>query len=159
MYNNQKGMQKQENNKDRRSPEEKEIDGIIEIIKSGIANGGLSKALTCEDINLPDGYAAKLGAVFGKGKEDSSKLNTNQLRKYFEEINNAVMLSTFNEKRMTLYKILPKIAYAVGRGVCPKRFYNLMSECISKESLKNDDDIQTLVDFLTAIVAYSKLQQ
>lgn len=158
MYNNTKRKQEPI---DKRKPEEKEIDGIIEIIKNEIANGGLSKALTCEDINLPDGYAAKLGAAFGTGKkEDSSKyLNTNQLRKYFEEINNAVMLSTFNEKRMTLYKILPKIAYAVGRKVCPKRFYNLMSTCISKESLKNDDDIQTLVDFLTAIVAYSKLQQ
>lgn len=133
---------------------------LINQIKEGLKKGGLSKALTCEDINLPNGIAYKIGMEFGnKNKNgDENVLNTNQLRKYFEEISYVSMLSNFDEQKTNLYKILPKIAYAVGRKVCPSNFYELMNICISDAALKHDDDIQTLIDFLTSIVAYSKYQ-
>lgn len=145
---------------------ENEFDKIINEINEGLKKGGLSKALTCEDINLPSGIAYKIGIEFGNKngmqsgnkKGDENALNTNQLRKYFEEISYVLMLANFDEQKNTLYKVLPKIAYAVGRKVCPRNFYRLMEICISDKALKSSDDIQTLIDFLTAIVAYSKYQ-
>lgn len=132
-------------------------DDCVTILINEIKGKPLKETLTCERINLSSGEAYKIGEFFsGKKKGSPEPLNTNQLRKYFEQITNAVRLDDFTEKRNALFKVLPQIAYAVGRKVCPKKFYDLIDACISKSTLTDNEDINTFVDFLTAIVAYSK---
>lgn len=132
---------------------------IQELINEIKMRGALSKTLTVEKINLPNGIGYKIGTKYAyrQGKSDDRQLNSNQLRKYFQQISQANLKSSFEEKRNELYKVLPQIAYAAGRKVCPKDFYKLMEACISKDALESEQDITTLIDFLTAIVAYSKL--
>ncbi len=134
--------------------EEKEIRELIINLKEGHP---LQKVLTCEKINLPTGIAFKAGKLFKKtnNSNDKNSLNTNQLRKYFEQINNVKGLE-INQAKKELYKVLPQIAYAAGRGVCPPLFYQLMEACITPQTLVDEKDIDTLIDFLTAIVAYTK---
>ena len=121
---------------------------------------GLGKILTVEEINLPNGFGYKIGKCFSKkksDKDDEKYLNTNQLRKYFQQISSVKDIEDYKEQLKELYKVLPNIAYAVGRKVCPRKFYELMAVCISNKALLNEDDISAFVDFLTAVVAYSKL--
>ncbi len=136
-------------------PKEDKFKAHTNLIKEINSGGKLAHILTIEKINLPDGYAYKIASEY-MGKGQGEKLNTNQLRKYFQQIQSVVDLNSFNEKRNELFKVLPNIAYAAGRGVCPGQFYRLMEACISKNTLVDDEDIQAFVDFLTAIVAYYK---
>ena len=139
--------------------EEKIDSEIWELIQEIKAKGALSKTLTVDRIKLPEGIGYKIGTkyAYNQGKSDDKQLNPNQLRKYFQQISQANLKNSFEDKRNELYKVLPQIAYAAGRKVCPKDFYKLMEVCISKEAIVTEQDITTLIDFLTAIVAYSKL--
>lgn len=127
---------------------------LIDKLKIGMP---LHEVLTCEEINLPTGIAFKAGKLFKKtnNPNDKNTLNTNQLRKYFEQIN-SVKGMEINKAKKELYKVLPQIAYAAGRGVCPQLFYQLMEACITPQTLVDEKDIDTLIDFLTSIVAYAK---
>ena len=131
----------------------KKVDEIIKDIKKG---GKLSGTLKIKDLNLPNQAAYIIGEAFSKGDTDKDKLNTNQLRKYFDQIKAAELIDNFKEAKDNLFKILPHVAYAAGRNVCPRKFYYLLEACISDESLKDKKDIETLVNFMSSIVAYSK---
>ena len=72
-------------------------------------------------------------------------------------ISNVLLIDKLEEQKEQLFKVLPQIAYAAGRNVCPKDFYYLMETCISEKALETKKDIEALIDFLTAVVAYSKL--
>lgn len=124
-----------------------------EIIKNTIAKIGdkpLSQSLTIDDINLPNGIAYQIADI-------KNLMNTNQLRKFFDMIKN-VEDHTNNVARCQeeLIKILPQIAYSVGRKNCDSDFFELMKACISKKTLFSEKDIKTLIDFVTSIVAYHK---
>lgn len=144
-FNNRPNQGSQENNP---------VDSLKEQIKK---NGKLATTLTVEEINLPKRAGYNIGCYFSGNASDDKCLNTNQLRKYFQQISSVKDLDNFEEQRKELYKVLPNIAYAVGRKVCPPKFYELMEVCISKTALVDEDDINAFVDFLTAVVAYSKL--
>lgn len=112
---------------------------------------GLCSILTVEEVNLPSKSA------YNVALEVKKTLNTNQLRKIFEQIKNCEkFLPDVVETRKELYKVLPLMAYAVGRDNCPKEFFNLLKECICEQRLKQEEDIKRLVEFLTSIVAYTK---
>lgn len=132
-----------------------EVDNVIKRIKNG---GKLSSTLSIEDLNLPNKAAHLIGKTFSKGRTDKEVLNTNQLRKYFDQIKAVELIDDFNEAKNNLFKILPHVAYAVGRDVCPRKFYDLLEACISNKSLQDEKDIETLVNFMSSIVAYSKLE-
>lgn len=154
-YNNLNNKKYENNdNKKNKYYENKDVLNLIEKIKKG---GPLHNTLTCEEINLPNCAAYNVGKAFkGDNKvTDDKTLNTNQLRKYFEQINNAKNYE-FNQARKELYKVLPQIAYAAGRKVCPPQFYDLMEACISPQTIVSEEDVNTLIEFLTAVVAYSK---
>lgn len=154
IYNDRSKNQQGGTTKSRENPQ---IAELIERINRG---GALHNTLTCEEINLPRKAAFNVGVAFKSNKSkgnstDDKTLNTNQLRKYFEQINNVRGVEV--EKAKTeLFKVLPQIAYAAGRNVCPKDFYKLMEACISPNTLKDQQDIDALIDFLTAVVAYTK---
>ena len=89
--------------------------------------------------------------------EVKGSLNTNQLRKIFEQIKSCEKyLPDVCKARSELYKLLPLIAYAVGRNNCPKPFFELIEKCVCKERLCTSEDVHRLIEFITAIVAYVK---
>ena len=134
-------------------------ENLKKIINDIRKNGPLSKTLTPEEINLPNNIGYTIGKYFANNgnSSDSRCLNTNQLRKYFQLISNVLLIDKLEEQKEQLFKVLPQIAYAAGRNVCPKDFYYLMETCISEKALETKKDIEALFDFLTAVVAYSKL--
>lgn len=134
-------------------------ENLKKIINDIRKNGPLSKTLTPEEINLPNKIGYTIGKYFANNgnSSDSRCLNTNQLGKYFQLISNVLLIDKLEEQKEQLFKVLPQIAYAAGRNVCPKDFYYLMETCISEKALETKKDIEALIDFLTAVVAYSKL--
>jgi len=55
-----------------------------------------------------------------------------------------------------MFMILPLVAYAVGRELVEKDFFELMKVCINNDKLKSDKDIYTFSKFFESIVAYLK---
>ncbi|MCL2115328.1 MAG: type III-A CRISPR-associated protein Csm2 [Methanobrevibacter sp.] len=108
-----------------------------------------------------EGYAGKIAKKFSKGRDDSQKLNSNQLRKFFGAIRDIESKEgNWEEIEPQFYLLKPKLAVSVGRKLIPKDFYELMKACMSKVDVGEDEDklknFDTLVKFLEAIVAYSK---
>lgn len=154
-------QQRNSNNLNKNNYEKIKDFDIKEIVQDIEKNGALSKTLIPEEINLPGRMGHKIGKNLSNNngkKDDSKSLNTNQLRKYFQLISNVMSIEDFTEQRNELFKVLPQIAYAAGRKVCPKDFYYLIEACISEKALQEKKDVEALVEFLTAIVAYSKLE-
>jgi CRISPR type III-A-associated protein Csm2 len=85
-----------------------------------------------------------------------NQLNPTQLRRVFHEFRQ--ILGDYGndpraaERRLVMFR--PKLAYAFGRGLMPRWFYELMKECISR--VKDKNDAKVLDDFLTAFLAYHK---
>lgn len=129
------------------------INKAIDIINN--SKNKLCSILTVEEINLPDKMAYLVAYDLGNDRSQS-KLNTNQLRKVFEQIKDCEKYSKLEEAKNSLYKVLPLLAYAVGRDNCPSEFFRLLEACIKPEKLIDSDDIKALIDFLTSIVAYTK---
>jgi CRISPR-associated protein Csm2 len=55
-----------------------------------------------------------------------------------------------------LIKIQPKLAYAYGRGLIPKEFYELMSSCLAL--VKTGDDFKRFMEYVRAMMAYHKFE-
>ncbi len=126
--------------------------GSIGVLISKINNSGsLCNVLTVEEVSLPE------CAAYNVAKEIYNNLNTNQLRKIFEQIKDCEKhLPDLTKAREELYKTLPLMAYAVGRGNCPKGFFELIQACINAKRLTSVEDIERLINFVTSIVAYAK---
>ena len=91
-------------------------------------------------------------------------MNSNQLRKIFTQlktIEDSVDRNKGNEltndQMNQILLLMPQIAYARGRNLIPKDFYDLMTECITPKRIKDKEDYKSFVGFYTAVVAYSKL--
>jgi CRISPR-associated protein Csm2 len=55
-----------------------------------------------------------------------------------------------------LLQLMPKLAYAVGRELIPKDFYQLLREVFSPERLPTNADFLRAFEFVEAILAYHK---
>jgi CRISPR-associated protein Csm2 len=58
--------------------------------------------------------------------------------------------------RAKLSLLTPDLAYAVGRELVPKEFYDLLKLCLSPQKMRTVADFQRLVEFLSAVLAYQK---
>lgn len=63
-------------------------------------------------------------------------------------------LTTEQRTRLTL--LGPELAYAAGRELIPKEFYEILKLGLRQDKLQTVGDLRRLVQFLTAIVAYQK---
>lgn len=149
MNNRYNGNRYDNNRNNYNNNDNKTITGkVTEKIKKG---GKLSSTLTIEDITLPEKDA------YNVASDIKGKLNTNQLRKIFEQIKETENdLPDMKVVKNKLYKLLPLVAYAVGRDNCPKDFFKLLEACITDKALVDQEDVERLIEFLTSIVAYSK---
>ena len=93
------------------------------------------------------------------------KINTTQLRKFFEEVKNIeYRLSEENNWSVIgadLWKLVPSIKYAAGRGNVPRSFSEFISKSVKAIS-ESQNKKQTFLNFeriFEAIVAYHKYHE
>ncbi|RLC81570.1 MAG: type III-A CRISPR-associated protein Csm2 [Chloroflexi bacterium] len=131
-----------------RGRQEEVVDKVIRKIQ-GLESG--MKELEVESFVNKNGLADKVALGLG---ED---LKPTQLRKVFhslKRIEREVKRDKENFRTSSVVSILPDLAYATGRGVIPKKFYELMRECIAK--VEDASDFERFMKFLEAILAYHK---
>jgi len=126
---------------------------VIEKIKRLKSMGDLDPAFFAEE----GGEADRLAQEF-KGK-----LNPAQLRKIFGALKqiDRIVKADPDEKilsRSTINRLIPELAYALGRKLIPREFYELTSLSLSQSKLQTVRDFRRLMEFLTALVAYQKLR-
>jgi len=113
------------------------------------------------DLNPADfaeeqGYADTLAREFGR------ELKSSQLRKVFGALKQ-VDIRFKSEPldspmpRGEINRLIPELAYAFGRELVPKGFYELMKMCLSQAKMQTVGDFRRLMEFLTALLAYHKL--
>ncbi len=135
----------------------------ITLIKNKISKARkLSEVLKPEVFAPPDGWADRITRQLkDQHKQDRRipELKTSQLRKIFAEVRD---ICEKRKKEITtdnteLYLLYPKLAYAQGRDLMPKNFYELLIACLDKLKDSSDkNDFKAFEDFMTAIVAYNK---
>lgn len=110
----------------------------------------------------PEDFAVENGAAYVVAKNVKDKMKVNQLRKFFtqikridNELKGKNEDDSFDSTKTIL--LLPELAYAYGRGLITKEFYELMKLCLSKNKLSKIKDFKNLVNFLSAILAYYKM--
>ncbi|MDI9609342.1 MAG: type III-A CRISPR-associated protein Csm2 [Candidatus Verstraetearchaeota archaeon] len=131
---------------------------IVEV-RSAITKLNRMSDLKAKDFADLEGYAAKVAKSLGK--ESNS-----QLRKFFEplvEIESRLKRGeSWGKLEGKLHMSIPMLAYAVGRDLVPRSFFELMEVCIKKVVVEGDTDDQKkesfgrFMEFLRAIVAYNK---
>ncbi len=52
--------------------------------------------------------------------------------------------------------LAPNLAYAAGRDLLPKPFYNVLKLCLTRDKMQTVADFRRLTQLLTAILAYQK---
>ena len=113
-----------------------------------------------------NGLADSLVQYFLK---ERNVLKANQLRKVFSAIkliqrkieveigkNEKVKEETF--EREAIAPLLVNLAYARGRGLLPKEFYEILTLCLSKQKLRTNEDFMRVAQFTEAILAYYKFR-
>lgn len=140
---------------------------VKEKIQELSAMSELDPSLFCEE----EGLADSLIQEFNRQRKD---LKPTQLRKVFQELK-AIQrdvrkkirvgvekdkeLPFDDEYRTKVVKLMPYLAYSVGRGLIPKDFYELIKLCLSTEKLKTYGDFLRVADFVETIMAYHKFRQ
>ncbi|WP_457626627.1 type III-A CRISPR-associated protein Csm2 [Persephonella sp.] len=117
----------------------------------------LSQILTPKTFAPPGGWADKVVQGLRRGR--STKLKTSQLRKIFAEVKDICekRIKGISQNETELYLLYPKLAYAQGRDLMPKDFYELLIACLDKLKESADkEDFKMFEEFMTAIVAYNK---
>lgn len=109
-------------------------------------------------------FAKEGGDTHNFVKTIKNKLKINQLRKFFSKIKQIELQTKTNkdnieiskEIKNKLYLLIPELAYAYGRQLIPREFYDLMKESIEK--IHKNEDFKRFVEFLTAIIAFYKME-
>lgn len=133
----------------------KEVRQRIEALPSMSA---LEPTDYCEENGLADSLAQE----FVKKEKE---LKATQLRRVFDElklIQREVEREADPQKafdRTRLVKLMPILAYASGRGLIPRDFYELMKTCLGAGKLKTNEDFLCTAHFVTAILAYHKFRR
>lgn len=109
----------------------------------------------------PSEFCEEGGLAASFAEQFRDKLKPAQLRKVFHalkairrEVERQPKEAEFSRTRIVT--LMPTLAYASGRGVIPKEFYDLMKVCLGQEKLKTNEDFLRLDDFVTAILSYHK---
>lgn len=128
-------------------------------LKRALAQPGpLVRVLKPEEFAVEEAVADTIAFEF------KSLLQPTQTRRIFHTIkqieNQARRMndeSPLEEKdRLRLTLLIPELAYAAGRGLIPKEFYEILKLALAQDKLQTVGDLRRLVQFLTAIVAYQK---
>jgi len=136
----------------RRRRDQDDPDKIKDVIGK-ISQIDMLKNLSARDYADEGGYADIVA-------KNSSSLNTTQLRKFFGAIRDLEKKKDWKAIETEFYLLKPKIAYAVGRDLIKKPFYNFMIACMGKVDSGTEEEkvenFKGMVNFLEAVVAYHK---
>lgn len=107
----------------------------------------------CQEGGLADGPMADF-------IDRREPLKPTQLRKIFNELiayeRRFKPGGTGDFSKAELIRVLPKLAYATGRDLIPKDFYDLMTECIKK--VNSGADFLQFMAYVRALMAYHKYE-
>ncbi|GBD00181.1 hypothetical protein HRbin17_02719 [bacterium HR17] len=123
----------------------------------------LSELELSDDLIHPDnGKLSQLAREFtsDRQKREEDKLKPTQLRRTFHELKRMeqeLRRGKSQLDRVQLGLTTAELAYALGRGVIPKPFYDLMKALLGKVADK--EDFKRLTDFLTVLLAYHKYHE
>ena len=112
----------------------------------------------------PEFYAKENGAAHIIAKDVREKMKVTQLRKFFGHIKQiqAKYKGKKDDDKVEkgeLYLLMPELAYALGRNLISKNFYELMKISLSSEKIPTVKDFNRFVDFLSAVLAYHKMEK
>lgn len=138
------------------------VEEVLKHLRTLPTMGQLDSAKFADE----DGWADTLAVFFVQKdeKEKKERLKPTQLRKVFHALKD-VERQCKGQKDDTPFDIAkvlhlkPELAYALGRELIPKQFYDLMKECLTASKLKTVADYKRLVEFVTAILAYHKYRK
>jgi CRISPR-associated protein Csm2 len=108
-----------------------------------------------KDFAEEQGYADVLAQAFG------GTLKPTQLRKVFHSLKR-IDLGLKGKPadtaldRAEVNRLIPELAYALGRQLIPREFYALMKACLGHQRMQTVGDFRRAMQFLTAILAYHK---
>jgi CRISPR-associated protein Csm2 len=133
-------------------------DPINEITQEIKRAKKLSEVLKPKVFAPPGGWADKIVQELKVGR-GGTKLKTSQLRKIFAEVKDICekRIKDISQDETEIYLLYPKLAYAQGRNLMPKNFYQLLVACLDKLKENADkEDFKMFEEFMTSIVAYNK---
>ena len=112
----------------------------------------------------PEYYAKENGAAHVVAKDIKKKMKVTQLRKFFGHIKK-IQLKYKGEQadkkvdKSEFYLLLPELAYALGRDLISRNFYELMKMSLGSSKIEEVKDFNRFVDFLSAVLAYHKMEK
>lgn len=124
----------------------------------------LSQKGTLTALLLPKEFAGEDQVAANIARDYQRDLKPNQARRVFhtfKEIDRSNRRNSDNDSlsgddRMRLTLLVPELAYAAGRGLIPKEFYEIVKMCLAADKMQTVGDLRRLVQFLSAILAYQK---
>ncbi|GBC95309.1 hypothetical protein HRbin16_01096 [bacterium HR16] len=127
----------------------------IQSVIAEIGNLQRMSELDIKKFAQEDGLADRVVQAIG-----TASLKPTQLRKVFHTlkgIQQKVKQQPDDPFDSTdLLKLMPTLAYAVGRELIPKEFYQLLREVFAPSRLQTNADFLRAFDFVEAILAYHK---
>jgi len=132
-----------------------------ELLSALEGEGTLHELLPLERLVSPGGEADKLAEMW------VGKLKPTQLRKVFNRLRaiDRKLKGWGDEEeigpqvRAELTMLVPELAYAAGRGVINREFYELMKGMLRGDKLRKVRDFRRLIAFLEALLAYHKFYE
>lgn len=125
---------------------------------------GKIKALNTFSAIDPEFYAKENGAAHVVAKDVKKTMKITQLRKFFGHIKKiqakykGKSADTSIEKS-DIFLLMPELAYALGRNLISKKFYELMKLSLDPQKISKVKDFNCFVDFLSAVLAYYKMEK
>ncbi len=131
---------------------------VNELKRQLSQSGTLTKLLKPEEFALEGQVAADIAQRY------KDELKPNQARRIFytfKEIDRNTRHASAeddlsDDDRMRLTLLMPELAYAVGRDLIPREFYEVLRLCLQRDKLQTVGDLRRLVQFLSAVLAYQK---
>jgi CRISPR type III-A-associated protein Csm2 len=135
---------------------------VVEEIRRQVGEKSMS-SFEPDVFAIRDGYAEKFIKALKDDKDLSDKkdLNSTQLRKVFGQIKTLQKeFKTLPDgtviRRTEIAMLNAQLAYALGRGLVPEAFFDLLTFCIDARRCTTKKDFENVATFLEAILAYHK---
>lgn len=133
-------------------------ENLQQLVNSFVKKASQAKPLRqlkIDELVLPEGELDKMARFL------RLSLKSTQLRRVFHDLKRLQQQAKrkFDEHiRTQIALTLPELAYAYGRDVIPKEFYDLMKALLHppNERFQGYEDVERLMQILTALLAYHK---
>lgn len=146
---------------EQRKQEQKQQENLSQLVAelaSKVKERKQLSKLQIDDLVLPDGELDKIA------RQLKGSLKSTQLRRVFHDLKRLEQQARRQRSKLDSHirtqiaLTLPELAYAYGRDVIPKEFYELMKALLHppNERFQGYEDVERLMQILTALLAYHK---